>query len=91
MTTKNAVVFSVNAVKSALEDLKIAPNSSKKAKLTVYSDWKDKNFTRGRLTYYLTDDKIESFFLHLSPDTVKIWLPTTSKGGPDHVISGKFT
>lgn len=90
MTAKVESVFSAKAVLTALESVKLVEKGYKKYKLKTYNDWKDKNFTRGRFTIHTSDDKIESYFLHISKNVVKIWLPANAKGGADHILEGNF-
>lgn len=90
MATKVEPVFSARAVLTALEGVNLVSKGHRKYKLTSYDDWKDKNFIRGRFTIYTSDDKIVSYFLHLSKNVVKVWLPGNAKGEADHILEGNF-
>lgn len=90
MATKVEPVFSSKAVLTALEGLNLVEKGYKKYRLATYDGWKDKIFTRGRFTIYIPGGTMVSYFVHLSKNQVKVWLPANAKGPADHILEGNF-
>lgn len=83
--------INTNAVKSALNTQYPNTKTLGKCKICVYTGWEDENYTRARVNFYVKDTDIESYFLHVGADKIKVWGPGSGKNDEPVVLEGKFT
>lgn len=79
-----------NAVLSALKGGNLTSKTLRFGRLKVYKGWEDEIYTRARATFEAEDGKQVSFFVHIGPSDLKIWLDSSNKPLPDHTINGAF-
>lgn len=83
--------INTNAVKSALTTQFPNTKTLGKCKICVYEGWGDEKYTRGRANFYIDGTDIESYFLHIGADQLKVWGPNSGKNDDPVLVSGRFT
>lgn len=82
--------FNHSVVLSAIKASELAPEGLKGGKLKVYEGWEDEIYTRARATFTLDDKSTLSFFLHVSPNNIKIWDDKSNRKDPNLTLDGEF-
>jgi hypothetical protein len=82
--------FNHSVVLSAIKGSKFAPEGLKGGKLKVYDGWQDEKYVRGRATFITDDNTTISYFLHISPQMLKIWEDKSNNPSPNYTLDGDY-